>query len=232
METKVSYLDIKAKLFGRIHSKEWAPGFLLPSEMELAAHFGCARATVSRALNELAEEGLVSRKRRAGTRVNAAPEKYFHYKVQTTRQKIEQQGARFGLKQIRRQYFVEPPQELLDYTGFNPDHEALFVLCLHMADDEPFLLEERWFDATRLSQSVDLDYQKISAEEWLSSAYPFRSARYELCAVNAEEEAASLLQIRKKSPVLRTKIWISLSDELVSVARLTNQQGHKVKASY
>lgn len=230
--TKVSYLDIKEKLLGRIHRKEWPADGLLPGEIELAQSFGCSRATVSRALNELAEEGIVTRKRRAGTRVNAAPDKYFRYKVQSVREQIEMRGALHGIRQIRRQYFVEPPRELLDYTGFDPDHEVFFVACLHMADGEPFLLEERWFDATLVPGCVDLNYQQTSAEDWLSSNYPFRSARYELCAASAKGEVASLLKIRKNAPVLRTKLRILFGDDIVSVARLTNQHGHIVKAGY
>lgn len=45
------------------------PGSALPGEIELAGQFGVSRVTARRALNELAAEGLVERKRRSGTRV-------------------------------------------------------------------------------------------------------------------------------------------------------------------
>lgn len=44
-------------------------GSVLPGEIELARQFGVSRVTARRALNELAREGLVDRKRRSGTRV-------------------------------------------------------------------------------------------------------------------------------------------------------------------
>lgn len=45
------------------------PGSMLPGEIDLAEQFGVSRVTARRALNELAREGLVDRKRRSGTRV-------------------------------------------------------------------------------------------------------------------------------------------------------------------
>lgn len=231
-ELKISYLDIKNLLLERIRSKEWLPDSPLPSEIALAEEFGCARATVSRALNELADEGIVSRKRRAGTTLIASPEKSFRYQVTTTRAQVESRGFLYGLKQIRRQYFVEPPRDLLEYTGLDPDHEVFFVMCLHIADDRPYLLEERWFDATLLPAAVDLDYQKTAADDWLAREYPFRSAHYELWATGAEEEASELLQISKNTPVLRIRQRVLSGDNLVSVARLTNQHDHILKAGY
>lgn len=44
-------------------------GSFLPGEIELAQQFGVSRVTARRALNELAREGLVDRKRRSGTQV-------------------------------------------------------------------------------------------------------------------------------------------------------------------
>ena len=49
----------------------WPPGSRIPSEHELMARYGVSRMTVNRALGSLAEEGLVERKRKAGTVVCA-----------------------------------------------------------------------------------------------------------------------------------------------------------------
>jgi GntR family histidine utilization transcriptional repressor len=39
----------------------------VPSELELMAQFGCSRMTVNKAMSALAKEGLVVRRRRAGS---------------------------------------------------------------------------------------------------------------------------------------------------------------------
>ena len=58
---------IYADLEGRILSGELSPGARIPFEHELTAQYGCSRATVSKALSELAGRGLVTRRRRAGS---------------------------------------------------------------------------------------------------------------------------------------------------------------------
>lgn len=70
---KTSYVDVKNAILKRIHDTVWAPGSLMPGEVALSEEFGCARATVNRALRELASDGVIERKRKAGTRIKSSP---------------------------------------------------------------------------------------------------------------------------------------------------------------
>lgn len=58
---------VEADLRGRIAAGEWKSGQALPSVPALAEHYGVARATVSRAIHALAEDGLVKIIPRWGT---------------------------------------------------------------------------------------------------------------------------------------------------------------------
>lgn len=58
---------------GRIYNGEHAVNERLPSEQELCTEFGVSRITAKRALDELAEAGLVIRERGRGTRVVSRP---------------------------------------------------------------------------------------------------------------------------------------------------------------
>ena len=58
---------IGAEIEARIASGEWQPGHRIPFEHELVAHYGCARATVGKALTALVRAGLLERRRKAGT---------------------------------------------------------------------------------------------------------------------------------------------------------------------
>mgnify|MGYP000374306696 CR=1 FL=1 len=69
--------DIRAEVLSRIRSKAWPLGTLIPGEEALAQEFGVARATVNRALSELARSGVLERKRKAGTRVAALPVRFW-----------------------------------------------------------------------------------------------------------------------------------------------------------
>ena len=55
---------IRAEVLTRIRRRDWPPGALIPGEEALAQEFGVARATVNRALSELARAGVLERRRR------------------------------------------------------------------------------------------------------------------------------------------------------------------------
>ncbi len=63
------YHQIYLVLRNKIIDQEFADGDFLPSEDQTARAFGVSRITSKRALNELAEDGLVVRERGRGTRV-------------------------------------------------------------------------------------------------------------------------------------------------------------------
>lgn len=64
------YFQLKTLLLEDILSGRYAPGERLPTEHELCARFGISRTPVTRALSELADEGVIVRHRRRGTFVN------------------------------------------------------------------------------------------------------------------------------------------------------------------
>ena len=82
---------IRDEIAAAIRSGEWRPGDRVPTEQELAARYGCARATVSKALGELAASGLVERRRKAGTFVAHPP---VHSAVMTVPDLAELSAAR------------------------------------------------------------------------------------------------------------------------------------------
>jgi GntR family transcriptional regulator len=66
------YAHIARELATTIGTGGYPVGSVLPTENQLAEQFGVSRATVRAALSELQQLGLVSRRRNAGTRVEAS----------------------------------------------------------------------------------------------------------------------------------------------------------------
>ena len=63
------YQQLVVQLQNRISSGEFSPGAVVPGEFDLSRDYGVSRITAKRALDELAEAGLVKRERGRGTRV-------------------------------------------------------------------------------------------------------------------------------------------------------------------
>src|SRR4051812_49233527 len=70
--SETRYAQVARDLTEGIASGRFPVGSLLPTEFELAEHYGASRHTVRSAIRELQELGLVSRRKKAGTRVEAA----------------------------------------------------------------------------------------------------------------------------------------------------------------
>ena len=85
---KVTYRDVKTDILSKITKGEWPLGSLVPNEVDLAETYGCARATVNRAMRELADEGFIERRRKAGTRVRMAPVRQARFDIPLVRAEI------------------------------------------------------------------------------------------------------------------------------------------------
>ena len=57
------YQNIKNEMREWIQTGIWKQGGLIPVEAVLSKEYGCARATVNRALRKLAQEGILERRR-------------------------------------------------------------------------------------------------------------------------------------------------------------------------
>lgn len=94
----VTFKDVKADLLDQIARGAMPPGSLMPNEIDLAESYGCARATVNRAMRELADEGIVERKRKAGTRVRMTPIRQARFSIPIVREEIEAQGRSIAMR--------------------------------------------------------------------------------------------------------------------------------------
>lgn len=64
------YFQLKTLILEQVSSGAYLPGDRLPTELELCSRYGISRTPVHRALSELANEGVLVRRRRHGTVVN------------------------------------------------------------------------------------------------------------------------------------------------------------------
>ena len=83
------YQNIKNEMREWIQTGIWKQGGLIPVEAALAKEFGCARATVNRALRELAQEGILEHRRKAGTRVVMPVGRSANFEIPRIRLEIE-----------------------------------------------------------------------------------------------------------------------------------------------
>jgi len=64
------YMQIKELLVAKISKGEWSPGDIIPSEINLAQELGVSQGTVRKAITELVENNVLTRKQGRGTFVS------------------------------------------------------------------------------------------------------------------------------------------------------------------
>jgi len=178
----------------RISEGVWKPGDLIPGEVELAAEFGCARATVNRALRELAKEGFLDRRRKAGTRVALHPVRKATLDISITRLEVEQRGCAYS-HAILSQKQKKVPTHIHNIMG-ETTAKPLYITTLHQADGKPFLYETRWVNTDSVPEVLNADLSKISANEWLVENALFTTGKITFSAANASEAEAKILQTK------------------------------------
>lgn len=184
------WAEIRDELRRRIAERVWAPGDPLPNETALAAEFGVARATVNRALQSLAQTGLVERRRRAGTRVALLPSLRATVDIPVIRREVEAAGMTHA-HEVEAREVTRPPASI-DAEMALGGAAALHLVTRHDADGAPFALETRWINLAAAPAARDHAFADVSANEWLVRNCRYSRADIAFSAHPATGRAAAL----------------------------------------
>lgn len=180
-EAPISWQSIRDTMMRRIRTRVYLPGALIPNEAELATEFGCARATVNRALQDLAASGFLDRKRKAGTRVMAEPRRKASMDIPLIRAEVEARGQTHSYRLLLREE-AAPPAAIAAHLHLKGDERLLHVQSLHLADDRPHMFEDRWIVLDTVPALAGADLSRISPNEWLLREAPYTHGTMELSA--------------------------------------------------
>lgn len=230
-EKKTTYQDVRDEVLRRIKGRIWDQGSLLPTEQELSEEFGCARATVNRALRELAERGIIDRKRKSGTRVAVAPVKQARLEISVTRQQVEEMNAAYRYRLVNRE-IVAAPDWLAAQMGLPAGTEVLHLTCMHYADNRPFQHENRWINIKAVPDIAEADFNDTGPNEWLLARVPFSDAEITLSSVAAETEIAAFLGAQEGVPLFQMERSTWFQAQPVTYVRLHFHPGYRMHTRY
>lgn len=217
---------IRDEVLRRIRARDWAPGATIPTEEQLAAEFGCARATVNRALRELAEAGVLERRRKAGTRVALHPVRKATLDIPVTRLEVEGRGQTYGFRLLH-QAQETPPVPVASRLGLAPGVPLVHLETLHLADGRPFLYEDRWLNPAVLPDPGP-DFTRISANEWLVGHVPYTTGDIAFSAANASAGEAAILGLAPGAAlfIVDRTTWTELTP--ITSVRLAYAPGYRL----
>lgn len=199
---KPLYVAIRERLEQAIVSGDWPPGRRLPSEKELAAEYGCARMTVSKAVTALADAGLVTRRRRAGTVVAEPRPRESLLQIHDIPTEVRAAGRAYAFEVLARTERKATAEDT-ERIGLRPGAPVLALTVLHRADGVPFALEDRLISLRAVPEAKAAAFDREPPGSWLQAKLPWTDAEHHILALNADAEVAQRLEVAVGAACLR-----------------------------
>lgn len=186
------YLQLQKVLRDAIHSRVIVPDAAIPPERDMAEEFGVSRLTVRKAVDGLVNEGLITRRRGAGTFVAARVEKSFS-KLSSFSEDMISRGRLPHSEWLSKTAGAVTPEESLS-LGLSPGTQVYRFQRLRYADGQTMALEHATIPAYCLPSLDAVEASLYDALEKVGNR-PVRALQ-RLRAVSFSAEQAHILGIR------------------------------------
>src|SRR4051794_35076186 len=187
--------------------EEWVAelpaGSPIPSERDLAEHFGVARMTVRLQLDRLAQRGLLYRHRGRGTFVAETRVAHTEHLTSFTEDMLArglEPGSRLiGIEEIRAGAHLAARLEI------SATSRVIRIRRVRTADAEPMAAEQTHVPARRFPGLLDEDLDHCSLYELFEHRYDVRVAEADqrVTVVDLTDEEAELLETEPGRPAFR-----------------------------
>ncbi len=181
---------MRDEIQSRILTRTYFPGDKLPKDEELAEELGCSRSTVQRAMQDLADAGLVERRRKGGTRVRPNPITRATLDIPLIRHEVEARGGTYSYQLLHQETKTTPPHIAARFS-LNHPQDFLHIEALHYSDHQPYVLESRWVCLETVPEMREVDLSKTSANEWLVQNKPYSRCDLKFYAIEANTLTAA-----------------------------------------
>lgn len=221
-DRRITWQAVRDEIAARIANTVYAPGDRLPRDEDLAEALGCARSTVVRAMQDLADNGIVVRRRKGGTHVPLAPVTRATFDIPVTRVEIETLGQDYGYRLLS-QREAPIPEPIMTGFGLPAPEHMLQVKALHLADQQPYIFEDRWISTRTVPEIQAVDLSRLSANEWLVRHRPYSRCAVRFYAISAGTELGAVFDTDPATPlfVIERSTWID-ANPITSVRAISH----------
>ncbi|MBW8242679.1 GntR family transcriptional regulator [Muricauda oceani] len=190
-----------------IAKEEYQQGKILPSEVELSKRLAISRSTVRQAIKKLVFEGLLVRKKKAGTRVAPQPVSSRSNNWLSFSQEMKVRGIPIRNFELHLSW-VRPPSSVMDFFNIREDKKVLKMERVRGKPDEPFVYFVSYFHP-RIGLTGEEDF-KMPLYEMLEQEHSTIASlsKEEISATASNELVSQKLEIEKGTPVLFRKRFV------------------------
>ena len=188
--------------------------------------------TVSKALSELVQAGLIERRRRAGSFVSRPQLLSAVLKITDIKAEISALGRSYGyeLRSFKRRAAKASD---LARLGVTVAGDVLAITCRHCADGVPFAIEDRLINLGAVPEAASADLKTEPPGTWLLAHVPWTEAEHTISAIAADRKAAAALNIAVGAPCLVIERHTWRGARTLTAVRLTYPgQAHRLVARF
>jgi GntR family transcriptional regulator len=199
-----AYKRIQGAILKRLESGQLKPGDAVDSERELAKIHGVSLMTARHALAGLEREGMVVRRRGAGTFI--APPKIHFNKLMSYTEQMAGRSLAVSSKLLSLGV-IDTAQEIAARLALPATSPLIKVERLRLGANEPFAIETCYLSAGDFAGLTQSPLDRISLFSILEHDYGLEIAHAdeEIDATTADPHTARLLGIPHGAPVLRIR---------------------------
>ena len=198
------YRQIKGLILQALENREWRPGEVIPSEIELASRFSVSQGTVRKAIDEMAAENLLVRRQGKGTFVASHSDPRAFYRFLRL---VPLSGETEHAKSIPLECWrAKAGPEAARVLGIKPGDPITIIRRVLEFSGKPVVVDEIYLPG-EIFAGLTLDVlrdSQVSLYSLLEARFGVRMIRAEerLRAVAADRTSAELLRVQEGSPLL------------------------------
>jgi len=214
------YQQVKQHVLGLIASGGLKPGERAPSESELVRALGVARMTANRALNELRDEGVITRRAGSGSYVAPPRAAGALLALRDIAEELAGGDAPHVMEVISHASITTSPRAAALFAA-GPGLKLVRVVIRHLRGEEPLLIEDRLIDPAVAPGAGDADFSRTTTYAFLTRAAPLHDIEHTVRAINAGPALARQLALPPGAACLEIRRRTWSAGRIASAARLT-----------
>ncbi len=215
------YEQIKEYIYQKIETGEWPENHPVSSENGLAAQFDVSRMTARRALQELADEGLVTRARGSGTFVAPLKSQSALLTIRNIADEIHMRQHKHHAEVVLMEKIPAAPT-LATFLHVPNGSDVWHSVIIHYENGQPVQVEDRYVNP-RLAPDYGIqNFTSCTPHEYLCEVTPLTEASHQIEAVVPDQQIMQWLRLDAPEPCLQINRRTWCRDGVVSQATLTH----------
>lgn len=200
------YVQVANWMRSRIITGEWAPGYKLLPEVDLAEKLDVSRGTLRQAISLLIDEKMIEQSQGKGTFVGKAVyEQNWAYKLVSTFEELNGMGIPFKTKVLElRKKEISESRILRKLQLKDLPSSVVYLKRLRLVDSTPVVIHETFFPFDPYIELLDVDFTKKGMTETLEKdlGIELDYADHTISALYPERDIDDLLEAKNGEPII------------------------------